>query len=401
MVQTSDTVRITITHKHAPTFTLQRSILPPSLLTLHLRSPLAITHGPFNEPPLLYFLSLPQGAITHKHHNKIHHMFHLSWPHGLSINNGIPDSEASTVYDMFRKAINDLIASGAGSLMVKLYLEQAFHQIPVCPEDWHLLGFTWAGKFYYNLVVCFGLCSAPYIFNLFAEALHWIIQHHIPAHIQHYLNDFLGIFSPEHSHDMVQNALAWMLALGRQLSLQFQPSKIDGPSTLIQYLGILLDSIKMEAHLPDTKLAFLHELLYTWKLWHTCSLHDLNELTGYLQFCSQVILTFRTFIRLCMTFLPHFNCYLLNDGSQNWSASTWTGGWILQSIGMAFLYQTCPRHHSYLYRCLRLKRHWGRVRRMMVFCPHFVPLMPSPHPSQGNVRHWRASRHALVKLREA
>ncbi len=104
---------------------------------------------------------------------------------------------------MFCKAINDLVASGAGSLMVKLNLEQAFHQIPVRPEDWHLLGFTWAGKFYYDLVLCFGLRSAPYIFNLFAEALHWIIQRHIPAHIRHYLDDFLGIFSPEHSHDTV------------------------------------------------------------------------------------------------------------------------------------------------------------------------------------------------------
>ncbi len=97
-----------------------------------------------------------------------------------------------------------------------------------------------------------------------------------------------------------------MLALGRQLGLQFQPSKIDGPSTLIKYLGILLDSIKMEAHLPDTKLAFLRELLYAWKLRHTCSLHDLNELTGYLQFCSQVIPTSHAFIRSMHDFYSTF-----------------------------------------------------------------------------------------------
>ncbi len=234
-------------HNHSQTCSnLHTPTEHPATITADIASQVSAghTHGPFNEPPLLYFLSLPQGAITHKHHNKIHHIFHLSWPHGLSINDGIPDSEASTVYDMFRKAINDLIASGAGSLIVKLYLEQAFHQIPVCPEDWHLLGFTWAGKFYYNLVVCFGLCSAPYIFNLFAEALHWIIS--ITSQL---IFGTTSMISWESFHLSIlmtrfKMPLAWMLALGRQLSLQFQASKIDGPSTLIQYLGILLDSIK-------------------------------------------------------------------------------------------------------------------------------------------------------------
>jgi len=52
------------------------------------------------------------------------------------------------------------------------------------------------GKFYYPIVLMFGGKSAPYIFNLFAEALHWIIQKHIPARLRHYLDDFLPIFEP-------------------------------------------------------------------------------------------------------------------------------------------------------------------------------------------------------------
>ncbi len=89
------------------------------------------THGPFNALPLPFFRSLLQGAVTCKHQTKIHHIFHLSWPRGSSINDGIPNSKASIAYDMFHKVVQGLMSSGAGSLMVKLDLEQVFCQIPV------------------------------------------------------------------------------------------------------------------------------------------------------------------------------------------------------------------------------------------------------------------------------
>lgn len=88
------------------------------------------------------------------------------------MNDGIPDEEASIKYDMIDQAIADLASSGPGSLMIKLDLESAFHHIPVRIDDWPLLGFTWMEDFYYNIVLCFGCRLAPYVFNLFAEALH-------------------------------------------------------------------------------------------------------------------------------------------------------------------------------------------------------------------------------------
>ena len=36
----------------------------------------------------------------------------------------------------------------------------------------------WAGQFYVDTVLPFGLRSAPFIFNKFATALEWILQHH-------------------------------------------------------------------------------------------------------------------------------------------------------------------------------------------------------------------------------
>lgn len=154
-------------------------------------------HGPFPSPPLPDFVCSPLGTVTRpRNPSKRRVINHLSWPRMKSVNDGIPDSEGKIKYEMFEEAVRALVNLGPGSLLAKLDLKDAFHHIPVRAADWHLLGFKWNNAFYYAVVLSFGLKSAPYIFNLFAEALHWIIQRHIPATIKHYLDDFFGRISP-------------------------------------------------------------------------------------------------------------------------------------------------------------------------------------------------------------
>lgn len=173
-----------------------------------------------------------------------------------------------------------------------------------------MIGRFWAlnglGTFYYNLVLVFGTRSAPYIFNLFAEALHWILQRNIPAHIRHYLNDFLSIFAPDTPTSLVDSSLAWALELGIQLGLSFQPSKIVGPATSIEFLSLELDSLTMEVHLPAEKLKYLQELTFSWSFRKRCTQHDIDKLTGFLQFTSQVIPMSRAFLRSLYDFAASF-----------------------------------------------------------------------------------------------
>ncbi|KAF7342789.1 Integrase/recombinase xerD [Mycena sanguinolenta] len=262
--------------------------------------------GPFPAPPFPHFRSSPLGLAIRKHSGKLRQIHHLSWPRGTSVNDGIPDLAASITYEMFDRAVADLVASGPSSLMIKLDLEQAFHHIPIRPADWPLLGYEWGGQFFYELFLMFGLRSAPYIFNLFAEALHWILQHHIPARICHYLDDFLKMFPPNTNPDLVQAALAWVQALACALGLNFQDSKVVGPTYVLEFLGITLDSLRMEARLPLEKLAFLQTLLATWRSKSHCTQRELSELTGYLQFCSQVIPYSRAFLRSMFDFSSSF-----------------------------------------------------------------------------------------------
>lgn len=264
-------------------------------------------HGPFLDAPLSSLRCSPLGTVSRKRNpSKLRIINHLSWPRGTSVNDGIPDSEASIKYDAFECAIRDLVASGPGSLMAKLDLKDAFRHIPIRPDDWHHLGFTWKRKLYYCVALTFGLRSAPYIFNLFAEALHWIIQRHIPAHLRHYLDDFFLVFHPSHSPSYASAAVEWVMALGKDLGLSFQDSKTVWPCTSIEFLGLELDSVSMEARLPTDKLTFLNELLSYWLKKRSASLVEVQELVGFLQFASQVIPRSRSFLRRLIDFSSKF-----------------------------------------------------------------------------------------------
>jgi len=82
----------------------------------------------------------------------------------------------------------------------------------------------------------FGGKSAPYIFNLFVEALHWIIQKHIPARLRHYLDDFLPIFEPSTGPPIANAVIDWIKKTATALGLSFQPKKTVRPTTRLEFL---------------------------------------------------------------------------------------------------------------------------------------------------------------------
>src|SRR5882672_357374 len=263
-------------------------------------------HGPFEEPPLPYFRCLPLGTSTRKHDPKRRVFNYYSWPEIGSVNSQTADEEGSIVYESFTYAAAALKESGRGSLMAKLDLKDTYRHIPVRSTDWNLLGFHWMGKYYYPIVLMFGGKSAPYIFNMFVEALHWIIQRRIPGSLRHYLDNFLPIFKPSTSSHEANVAVNWIEDTAKALGLSFQPKKTVRPTTRLEFLGLELDSESMEARLPNNKLVYLRETLTNWTTRSWCSLKELQEIIGYLQFCAQVVPHGRTFIRGLINFLTKF-----------------------------------------------------------------------------------------------
>ena len=124
-----------------------------------------------------HYTASPLG-LTDKSDGSKRRIHHLSYPTNTtsSINGGIPEEYGVIAYSSVHDAILAIQNMGVGSLLVKRDFESAFRHIPISPLDSPLLGFQWQGKYYAERFLPFGLRTAPYLFNLFSEVFHWILE---------------------------------------------------------------------------------------------------------------------------------------------------------------------------------------------------------------------------------
>ena len=73
--------------------------------------------------------------------------------------------------------------------------------------------------------------------------------------------------------------------------------KVDGPSTQLEYLEILLDSLALEARLSPERLLEIHQSLSTWSTRTHCRKQELLSLIGTLSFAAKVVPAGSTFLR--------------------------------------------------------------------------------------------------------
>ena len=99
------------------------------------------------------------------------------------------------------------------------------------------------------------------------------------------------------------------------LGIPMAPEKTVGPSTTIAFAGIELDSILMEARLPQEKIDKCQELISIFRQRRKVTLKEIQSLTGLLNFACAVVVPGRAFLR-CLIDLtlgirsPHFRIRL-------------------------------------------------------------------------------------------
>ena len=129
--------------------------------------------GPFKEEQAIGMHISRFGVIPKKSQpGKWRLIVDLSHPKGSSVNDGIDPSLCSLSYTSVDEAANRILQLGRGTLMAKLDIQSAYRIIPVHPDDRWLLGMRWKNSILYiDLVLPFGLRSAPKVFNALADAL--------------------------------------------------------------------------------------------------------------------------------------------------------------------------------------------------------------------------------------
>ena len=193
------------------------------------------------------------GVIPKPHQpGKYRLILDLSHPRGKSVNDGIEPELCSLSYTSVDHAVRVLLALGPRAHMAKFDIESAYRLIPVHPDDRPLLGMKWRGKLFIDSALPFGLRSAPKVFSAVADAIEWILKKHGVRHTLHYLDDYMVFGAPgtAECQASLDTALQWC----KQLGVPIAAHKTEGPAMVLIFLGIELDTERMEIRLPKVKL---------------------------------------------------------------------------------------------------------------------------------------------------
>ena len=263
----------------------------------YLNSELVKKHiaGPFRRKSFIGCMANRFGVIPKSTSGKWRLIVDLSFPEKVSINDGISKVSASMVYSSVEDAARMLWQAGKGALMAKIDVANAFRNVPVHPDDRHLLGMVWRDKSYFDKQVPFGLRSAPVLFNAYADALEWIVRANGCQNILHYLDDFLVVGRP--ATDECSKYLEILISTCTMLGVPLAEDKIEGPETRLTFLGIEIDSERQIASLPSTKLSKIKDELRKWSSKKAATRRELEKLLGLLNFACKVIPQGRCFLR--------------------------------------------------------------------------------------------------------
>jgi Reverse transcriptase (RNA-dependent DNA polymerase) len=183
--------------------------------------------------------------------------------------------------------------SGPNSLLLKKDLQAAFRHVSTSPLDWHLFFFHWHEKYYIDTCLSFGLRTSPRLYNFFAEAIHWTLEHSFGWTLSHYVDDYLGVFPPNTNFN--DKSLTFD-KICSDFGFSTKPSK-DEMSTCVNHLEFEVDTVTMTVTLSENKRNRAIKLLYTVIAQKTISANMLKNLLGFLNHCSEVVPVGRPFLR--------------------------------------------------------------------------------------------------------
>lgn len=145
----------------------------------------------------------------------------------------------------------------------------------------------------HHLTNAMGSSSAPAIFERFSSAVHYISNKHMGIqHMFHILDDFF-ILGPPNSNICQQNLSRFLRFCGHE-GIPIKSEKTYSAATTLSYIGLEIDSIRIGAHLSESKLDKLRKELRFVK--RTIALKS-RSLLGYLIFCCKVVTPGRCFLR--------------------------------------------------------------------------------------------------------
>lgn len=252
--------------------------------------------GPFPFPPFPNLRISYLGLVEKKNGSDFRLIHHLSYPKNESVNDFIDPKLCYVKYASFDEAVAIVQELGQGCLLGKSDLKNAFRILPVAAKDFDQLGFCFNHKYYFDKAIPFGCSISCATFEKFATFLEFAVHRRSPVgRLLHYLDDFLfgGKKNTKDCQTIMKHFQACMLELGVPIARE----KTEGPTTVLVFLGLELDSDEMVVRVPMNKVHEIIQKIETVLSKRKTTLKAIQSLIGVLQFACRAIIPGRPFCR--------------------------------------------------------------------------------------------------------
>jgi hypothetical protein len=165
--------------------------------------------------------------------------------------------------------------------------------LPIHPDDWQLFGFVCEDLLFIDTYLPFGCRSSGCIWERYAQAPQWILSRQYAIHrTARWVDDFLFVFDAATSPFQLLTARKAFDDIG----MPMDQSKEVGPSTLLTYIGYLINTVDFTIGVPNEKreatVAFLEASMSKRKT----SVEHLDSLIGKLQFNEKAVRKGRSYL---------------------------------------------------------------------------------------------------------
>lgn len=218
-----------------------------------------------------------------------------SRPVGMAVNHRC-DGIVQKFHYMSVDSVTEILQPN--EFMAIIDIKSAYRAVSIHPTHRTYVGFRWfidnEECFFVDNRLCFGLKSGPCHFNSISCFIADFIRVHYQIRVVQYLDDFICIGSDFQSCKQAQDII---IAILRYVGFYISWNKVSSPARIVTFLGIIIDSTKMELRLPVEKLEKMYSLLCGVDSATVISKKDLEVLCGVLAHCATIIKGGRVFCR--------------------------------------------------------------------------------------------------------
>ena len=249
--------------------------------------------GPFSEQPFSNFMVSPVGLVPKKTPGEFRMIHHLSFPEGNSVNDFIDKKYSSAQYTNFDEAVHMVQDLGRHCKLFKMDLKIASRLLPVRREDFEILGIQLNGMFSVEKALPFGASVSCKTFEQFSSFLEFCVKSKMSSgKLIHYLDDFLGGDKSELGCRKVMDSFINCM---HELNVPLATEKTEGPTEIIVFLALELDSAELVVRIPKIKIVELQEKIHSIVQKQKINLKQMQSLIGSLNFVCRAIPVGRPF----------------------------------------------------------------------------------------------------------